>query len=145
MPKSRTHAGARSLSKPKTEQEFNEVLLQAIDEALVALGEKTKAALYFHLKQTFALSKKDIPNHVSDFTDALEKIFGHGAEQIELLIMKSLNKKVQAVYKWSGPKWLVPDLTFTKYVKLMWLECIENEETDMEVILDVGEQEEEEA
>jgi len=133
------------LSKPKTEQEFNEVLLQSIDEALVALGEKAKAGVYFHLQQTFALSKKDIPNHIGDFTDALEKIFGQGAEQIELLIMKSLNKKVQAVYKWSGPKWLVPDLTFTKYVKLMRLECIENGDTDMEVIFNVEEQEKEEA
>jgi len=133
------------LSKPKTEQEFNEVLLQSIDEALVALGEKAKAGVYFHLQQTFALSKKDIPNRIGDFTDALEKIFGQGAEQIELLIMKSLNKKVQAVYKWSGPKWLVPDLTFTKYVKLMRLECIENGDTDMEVIFNVEEQEKEEA
>jgi hypothetical protein len=132
----------RPLSKPKTEDEFNEILLQAIDEALLALGEKAKTGLYFHLQHTFALSKKDIPNHIGDFTSALERIFGQGAEQIELLIMKSLNQKVHAFYKWSGPKWLVPDLTFTKYVKLMQLECTESKETDMEVILDVEEQEE---
>jgi len=133
------------LSKPKTEQEFNEVLLQSIDEALVALGEKAKAGLYFHLEHTFHLSKKDIPDRIGDFAAALERIFGQGAEQIELLIMKALNKKVEATYKWSGPKWLVPDLTFTKYVKLMRLQCIENKENDVKVILDVGEQEEEEA
>jgi hypothetical protein len=136
----------RPLSKPKTEQEFNEALLQSIDEALMTLGKKAKTGLYFHLKHTFALPKKDIPDRIGDFVDALEKIFGLGAEQIELLIMKSLNKKVEATYKWSGPKWLVPDLTFTKYVKLTRLQCIESscEETYMEVILDVGEQQEEE-
>jgi hypothetical protein len=135
----------KPLSKPKNEKQFNEVLLSAIDEALVALGEKAKAGLYFHLQHTFALPKKDIPDHIGDFADALERIFGHGAEQIELLIMKALNKKVQATYKWSGPKWLVPDLTFTKYIKLMRLQCIEDHETiDTEVIFDVGEQEEQE-
>jgi hypothetical protein len=131
------------LSKPKTEKEFNEVLLQSIDEALVALGEKAKAGLYFHLQNKFDLPKKDIPDRMSDFTSALERIFGQGAEQIELLIMKSLNKRIEATYKWSGPKWLVPDLTFTKYVKLMRLQCIVNKDSDSEVILDAGEQEEE--
>lgn len=144
MPKSRTHVGMRPLSKPKTEQEFNEVLLQSIDEALFTLGEKAKTGLYFHLQHTFALPKKDLPDRIGDFANALEKIFGQGAEQIELLIMKSLNKKVEATYKWSGPRWLVPDLTFTKYVKLTRIQCIESvrEETYVEVILDVGEQEE---
>jgi len=133
----------KPLSKPKTEKEFNEVLLQSIDEALVALGEKAKVGLYFHLQNKFDLPKKDIPDRMSDFTSALELIFGQGAEQIELLIMKSLNKRIEATYKWSGPKWLVPDLTFTKYVKLMRLQCIVNKDADSEVILDAGEQEEE--
>jgi hypothetical protein len=133
----------KPLSKPKTEEEFNEVLLQAIDESLMALGEKAKAGLYFHLQNTFALPKEDIPNRISDFANALERIFGQGAEQIEILIMKSLNKKVQATYKWSGPKWLVPDLTFTKYVKLVRLHCVESDEnTDSEVTFDVKIQEE---
>jgi hypothetical protein len=133
------------LSKPKTKQEFNEVLLQSIDEALVALGEKAKEGLYFHLQHKFDLSKSDIPDHIGDFTSALERIFGQGAEQIEILIMKSLNKRVEATYKWTGPKWLIPDLTFTKYIKLIQLQCIESKERDVEVILDVEEHEEEKA
>ncbi|MGE5556637.1 MAG: hypothetical protein ACM3UY_10350 [Methanocella sp.] len=32
--------------------------------------------------------------------------------------MKYLYDKVQCNYEWTGPKWLVPDLTFEKYVKL---------------------------
>jgi hypothetical protein len=51
--------------------------------------------------------------------------------------MKCLNQQVECSYNWVGPKWLVPDLTFTKYVKLLelWYEDTEKN-GKMEVILD---------
>ena len=43
----------------------------------------------------------------------------------------------------SGPTWLVPDLTFTKYVKLLELWCEDTEKIgEVEVILDAGERQE---
>jgi hypothetical protein len=131
----------KPLTKPKKDTEFNEVLVEAIDEALMALGEKAKASLYMHLQTNFGLTKKEYSDRVSEFTDALEKIFGQGALQLQLLIMKCLNEKVGGSYEWSGPKWLVPDLTFTKYVKLMRIYYEDtNNVTDLEVMLDAGEQ-----
>jgi hypothetical protein len=60
--------------------------------------------------------------------------------------MKCLNRKVEGSYEWSGPSWLVPDLTFTKYVKLMQLYFTAEDNTeDLEVLLDAGEREEQEA
>jgi hypothetical protein len=80
---------------------------------------------------------------VNDFSDALEQIFGLAAQPLEILIMKFLNEKVNCTYNWVGPSWLVPDLSFTKYVKLMELWC---EDTcrigEVEVILDDGERQE---
>jgi hypothetical protein len=54
--------------------------------------------------------------------------------------MKNLNEKVNCNYEWVGPKWLVPDLTFKKYLKLVQL-CIEDagKTGDIEVLLDDGE------
>jgi len=131
----------KNLRKGKLEKKFSEILLESIDEALLKLGENTKSTIYFHLKTKFAISRHDIPDRVGDFSDALEQIFGVGAPQIEVLIMKCLNERVKSTYKWVGPKWLVPDLTFIKYVKLMRLCCEETGKIgDVEVVLNAGEQ-----
>ncbi len=131
----------KNRKKEKQHKEFREILIEAVDQAFLNLGEKTSSAIYFYLQTKFAVSKEEIPDKIEDFADALEQIFGTGAPKLQILIMKYLKEKVNAAYKWVGPKWLVPDLTFVKYVKLMELSC-ENEKTidDMEVILDAGEQ-----
>jgi hypothetical protein len=128
------------VSKRKREEKFSAILLEAIDEAFSTLGNRAKSSIYLHLESKFAISKQDIPERVGDFSEALEQIFGLAAPKLEILIMKCLNEKVKCTYNWVGPKWLVPDLTFTKYVKLMELGCEETEKIgEVEVILDVGE------
>jgi hypothetical protein len=126
-----------NLVKRKCEKEFSIILLDSIDEALSTLGENSKKTIYFHLESKFGISRQDIPNKISDFSEAIEQIFGVAAQQIEILIMKCLNQQVECSYNWVGPKWLVPDLTFTKYVKLLelWYEDTEKN-GKMEVILD---------
>jgi hypothetical protein len=125
------------LGKRKCKKKFSLILLDSIDEALSSLGENSKKAIYFHLETKFGISRQDIPKRVNDFSVAIEKIFGVAAQQIEILIMKYLNQQVECTYNWVGPKWLVPDLTFTKYVKLveLWYEDTE-ENGKEEVILD---------
>ncbi len=128
------------VSKRKREEKFSAILLEAIDEAFSTLGNRAKSSIYLHLESKFAISKQDIPERIGDFSEALEQIFGLAAPKLEILIMKCLNEKVKCTYNWVGPKWLVPDLTFTKYVKLMELGCEETEKIgEVEVILDVGE------
>ena len=97
----------------KKPQNFEEVLLEAIDEGLSVLGDSSKQALYFHLEKTFKMNRQDIPYRIEEFTDAVEKIFGKGARILEIQIMKSLFKKVGYKFKhYSKQK----DLTFTEYV-----------------------------
>jgi hypothetical protein len=128
------------LSKRRKEKKFDRILLDAIDQALSTLGENTKKAVYLHLEKKFAITKKDIPQRVGDFSDALEQIFGGAASKLEILIMVCLNRKVNAEYKWDGPKWLVPDLTFVKYIKLLEIWCEENQEIcDLKVIINAEE------
>lgn len=122
-------------------KKFDQIFLESIDEALSVLGEKAKKSIYYHLDNEFLIPKRDIPRRVNDFSSAIEQIFGEAAQYIEILIMKCLHKKVKGTYEWDGPKWLVPDLTFVKYVKLMRISYEDNEPAgDVEVILDVGEQ-----
>ena len=105
----------------KNKKDFDEVLLESIDETLTAIGEAIKSSLYLHLAKEFSIKKHEIPQRTDDFSDALECIFGLGASHLEILIMKSLYTKVNCQYSWEGPKWLIPDLTFKKYLALMKL------------------------
>ena len=131
------------MGKRNDPKEFNQILVESIDEAFLTLGENAKSLMYFYLDTKFAISKQDIPKRVDDFSNALEQIFGQAALQIEILIMKCLNQRVDCTYEWVGPKWLVPDLTFTKYVILMKLRCEETRTNgNMEVIFNTEAQQE---
>jgi hypothetical protein len=91
---------------------FEELLLEAIDDALSSLGESAMQSIYFHLENRFEISKDDIPYQLEDFEDGLEKIFGLGAHFIEILIMKSLFEKIGQPLEWNENK----ELMFTEYV-----------------------------
>jgi hypothetical protein len=130
------------LAKTKTEKIFGALLLESIDQAFSTLGQTVKLSIYFNLETKFALPKQDIPDRIEDFSSALEKIFGQASVPLEILIMKCLNEKIKGNYRWVGPKWLVPDLTLEKYLKIAKL-SIENQRkipiSEMEVVLNEGE------
>ena len=107
------------MAKTKIGEEFTSILLEAIDEALSTLGENVKTSIYFHLEAKFSIRKQEIPTKINDFSSALERIFGNASKKLEILIMKCLNEKVHCNYKWVGPRWLVADLTFEKYIELV--------------------------
>lgn len=131
------------MSKRKRGNKFCDILLESIDQAFFLLGEKAKTSIYIQLETKFAIPRKNIPKRVGDFSDALEQIFGLAAPQLEILIMKYLNQKVNCAYDWVGPNWLVPDLTFTKYVKLLELWCEEKEKNwELEVMINAEERQE---
>jgi hypothetical protein len=91
---------------------FEDLLIEAVDEGLTSLGESAKQAIYFHLEDRFKIAKNDIPYHLEDFTEGLEKIFGLGASFIEILIMKSLFGKTGQPLEWNQNK----NLVFAEYV-----------------------------
>ena len=111
----------------KSRAKFDSILLESIDQALFALGESAKTAVYFHLTTKFAISEQNIPDRIDDFSEAIDQIFGRGARQLEILIMKILNQKIDYTYYWDGPKWLIPDLTFAKYVRMLQIWCEDSE------------------
>jgi hypothetical protein len=99
-------------------KKFDAILVEAIDEAFSSLGEKAKSAVYSYLEKMFLIPKKDIPYRLEDFSESLREIFGLASKHLEILIMKNLNRKISCSYKWKGPSWLVPELTFRQYVEL---------------------------
>jgi hypothetical protein len=73
---------------------FNEILLEAVDESLSSLGDLPRQAVLFHLECSFKIKKERIPENITEFTRALEKIFGPGAPYLEKLIVKRLHEKL---------------------------------------------------
>ena len=96
------------------DDEFNLVMLEAVDEALSFLGESAKRAIYYHLEEKFKIRREEIPVKIDDFAEAIEEIFGLGAKIIEMQIMKSLYKKVGRNFKYVPKE---KDLLFTAYLK----------------------------
>ncbi len=111
------------MTKQSVIRSFDQILLESIDESLLSLGENVRTSIYFHLEDLFKIRKQEIPNRLSDFSNALKQIFGLGAKHLEIMFMKRLHAKVEAAcelpdYKLPS-KWIVPEMTFQEYVCLM--------------------------
>jgi hypothetical protein len=92
---------------------FEELLLEAIDEGFSTLGESSKAAIYFKLEKTFKIKRQEIPHRIEEFTDAIERIFGTGAQLVEIRIMRFLFTRVGCTFKsYQSPA----NLDFTEYI-----------------------------
>ena len=102
------------------EEQFDEFLIQAVDEAITSLGAPVKNALYQHLEDDFNISKNDIPKKIVKFSEIIHKIFGLGASRLEIKFVKNLCSRIQTDIK--NPeleclsRWIVRELSFDEYV-----------------------------
>jgi hypothetical protein len=87
------------LAKRSQRENFDRLLLDAINEGLSSLGEDVKAAICFPLEDLFKIRKQELAIRLSDFSNAMEQIFGLGARHLEILFMKNLHAKVGTVCK----------------------------------------------
>jgi len=81
---------------------FSKILLSAVDESLSSLGNSSKQAIFFHLETTFKIKRENIPSNLTEFSKALEGIFGPGASYLEKLIAKNLCEKLNLSREGSG-------------------------------------------
>jgi len=105
------------------EEQFDEFLVQAIDEAITSLGEPVKNTVYQHLEVDFCMTKNDIPKRIAEFTEIMHKIFGLGASRLEIKFMKNLCLRIQNDAKWPEheclSKWIVMEVSFEQYIDKM--------------------------
>ncbi len=129
-------AGLHSSSKPKLQRDisekastlgsqrnrvFQKFLLEAVDEGLSSLGDSSKKAVYFYLEKAFKIKKQNIPNKIDEFTDAIERIFGHGAKVLEIQIMKKLYEKIGSDFAYFPE---TDELLFSKYIEVAKYACV---------------------
>ena len=131
------------MAKLSQYKNFDQLLLEAIDQGLSGLGGAGKASIYIYLEGLFNIRKQEIPNKLDDFSNALHRIFGLGARHLEILIMKNLHEKVGCLYEVDDPSCLAPDVTFTKYIEQMRLSYKDTGKIGKtEVLIDAGEKQE---
>jgi protein-disulfide isomerase-like protein with CxxC motif len=76
-----------------------QVLIEALDQGLLTLGESGMKAIYFHIQNVTSVKKEDIPDNLEALQKGLEKIFGEGAKVIEAAIVRSLCQKLGIQYE----------------------------------------------
>jgi hypothetical protein len=96
-----------------SKRDFEKLLLEAVDEGLSSLGQSSKRAIYFHLEEGFKVKREEIPCKVEVFTEAIEKMFGVGADYLEVLIMKRLHEKIGGVLDSNE----IATFTFAEYIE----------------------------
>jgi hypothetical protein len=94
------------------ENDFEKLLLSAVDQALSSLGESSKHAIYFYLDKNFNIEKQEIPSKIESFKEALEDVFGVGASFLEVLIMKRLYETIGGNFQWKESE----EFTFAEYI-----------------------------
>ena len=121
----KTRRGAkRKLAKQRQPKDFDQILLDAIDEAFSSLGENVKKTIYFQLDDLFNIKKQEIPIRINAFVNALEQLFGLGARYLEIMFIQNIYSKIKITckwptYEWPLSKWIVQEVTFLEYVRLM--------------------------
>jgi len=68
--------------------------MSAVEESLSSLGDSPKQAIFYHLESYFKIKKENIPLNLTEFAQALERIFGPGASYLKQLITKRLYEKI---------------------------------------------------
>jgi len=99
--------------KAKRKANFEQLLTDAVENVFSSLGESCKQTLYFHFENRYNIRKREIATRIEDFADALEEMFGSGANLIEIKIMKALFSKAQT-FKYQPKQ---EALSFANYLK----------------------------
>ncbi|RLF13864.1 MAG: hypothetical protein DRJ97_07285, partial [Thermoprotei archaeon] len=75
-------------------EDFNSLILEAIEEGLQKLTSSVKHVTLYYAKTKFNLSKEEIPKRPDDFEKVLREIYGEAANYIVAVINESIFLKL---------------------------------------------------
>ena len=89
---------------------FEELFNSAVDKAmLLMLGESGRQATYYHIEKISGLERNKWHNNLEKFTQAVEQIFGPGAQLLLKAIAKELYSSLGLKFE-EGKKFNFQDL-----------------------------------
>jgi len=77
-----------------SKKDFNSVVLEATDDALLALGASVRHAVHYHIERIHHIKHEEIPDKLVSFHEALENAFGEGTKILERFIANKLYSKL---------------------------------------------------
>jgi hypothetical protein len=93
---------------------FEQLVNETIDNVFSSLGTVCRRTVYDYLETKYTLKKNDIADHIMEFSEALEQLFGGAAALLEIQMMKKLCRKVPQFKHWQEGT-----LTFPDYVNAL--------------------------
>jgi|SRR5665647_757465 len=104
-----------------TSKQFDNFLIESIDETLSLLGITVKNEFYLQLQVNFNMEKNDIPQRLEEFMSILHRIFNLGASRLEVKFLRNLDLKIPFGSKciladWSVSMWIEKDMSFIKSI-----------------------------
>ncbi len=73
---------------------FKGIVLQAVDEGLMVLGNTVRHALYYHAERIYHVKREEVPDRLAAFHEALSSLLGAGARIVERCIAQNLYNKL---------------------------------------------------
>lgn len=88
--------------------ESRSLILEAVDDGLLILGENTRHALYYQIEKRYGIKREEIPYRIDDFHEALENMFGPPCKILEKIIAKEVYSKLGLRFK-EHKNWTLTD------------------------------------
>ena len=88
--------------------ESRSLILEAVDDGLLVLGENARHALYYQIEKRFGIRREEIPHRIDGFHKALENLFGPPCKILEKIIAKELYSKLGLRFK-ERKSWAIAD------------------------------------
>jgi hypothetical protein len=109
---------SEDVKQPSLNQQFDKLLIEAIDEAMTSLGIPVKNEFYLKLEINFNMEKEAIPERLEEFSGILHKIFGLGACRLETKFLKNLDSKTFCEKKcdYNVSVWIEREMSLVKSV-----------------------------
>jgi hypothetical protein len=93
-------------------KDFERLLLDSIDEALSSMEENMKKLTYAQL-ENLGVPKYEIPRNIGEFTKTIEGVFGAGADDLKILILRRFYEK----NGWPFRRIELDELTFSEQLE----------------------------
>ncbi len=103
-----------SVDKNPSRLIFEQLVNETIDDVFSTLGTGCRQAIYDHLEEKYEMKRNDVANHILEFSEVLEQIFGGAAALLEIEMMRRLCQKVPQFKHWPEET-----LTFPDYVNAL--------------------------
>ena len=73
---------------------FEQLVNETVDDVFSSLGSACRQGIYGYLEKKCGLKRNDVADHLMEFSEALEQIFGGAAALLEIEMMRRLCQKV---------------------------------------------------